>query len=172
MSEAAQVIEVNRPDGWDASVRGGRAGPAGGRPPLLGRMGRLLADVFPAAPEPPWSRMPAAVVAAAHVVALCVGSVVLLARYAGKPPWEILYAEDGWVFLRGALEHSWGSVLHPYAGYLQLVPRLIAEGVSWLPLRDAAAGFAVIAALVAAGCAVFVFTRAQGMSARWCCGRC
>jgi hypothetical protein len=106
--------------------------------------------------------MPAAVVAAAHVVALCVGSVVLLARYAGKPPWEILYAEDGWVFLRGALEHSWGSVLHPYAGYLQLVPRLIAEGVSWLPLRDAAAGFAVIAALVAAGCAVFVFHASAG----------
>ena len=52
--------------------------------------------------------------------------------------------------------------MQPYAGYLQLVPRLIADAVALLPLRAAAAGFAVAGALVAAACGVFVCQASAG----------
>jgi hypothetical protein len=61
------------------------------------------------------------------------------------------------------LQHPW-PLLVPYAGYIQLVPRLIAQFVSYLPLRDAAAAFAIIGALVTTGCALFIFHASAGHS--------
>jgi hypothetical protein len=87
---------------------------------------------------------------------------VLLERQAGHRPWNTIWAEDGGVFYPGALLHPVASLMQPYAGYLQLVPRLIAAAVALLPLGAAAAGFAVAGALVASACAVFACQASAG----------
>jgi len=86
----------------------------------------------------------------------------MLARQTGVPAWQTLIAEDRSVFFPQALVQSWGSLTRPYAGYLQLYPRLIAEIATRFPLRDAAAPFAVAGALTAACTAVFVFHASSG----------
>jgi len=102
-----------------------------------------------------------------QVAAVAAGTAVMLARFAGSPPWHIVYAEDLGIYLPQALGHPW-QLLQSYAGYLQLVPRLIAQIVSMLPIRDAAAGFAVAGALVASGCGLFAYHACAGqVSSRW-----
>lgn len=66
-------------------------------------------------------------------------------------------AEDGWVFFADAWNHSFpGSLLLPYAGYFHLVPRLIAELCSGLPIASQPHAYAAIAlALDAAILALF-----------------
>jgi hypothetical protein len=93
--------------------------------------------------------------------AVCVGALVLLARVRGVPAWQCAYAEDYGIFLVQALQHPW-HLLVPYHGYLQLVPRLIGQLVSLLPLPDAAAGFAAAGAVIAAGCALFTYHASAG----------
>ena len=94
--------------------------------------------------------------------AVPLGVLVMLARVAGPvPAWESIYAEDLSIFLVQALQHPW-HLLVPAAGYLQLVPRLIAQFVVYLPLRDAAAAFAISGALVTTGCALFIFHASAG----------
>ena len=71
---------------------------------------------------------------------------------------DMLYGEDGSVFLPAALRHGLFSPLTtPYQGYLHVVPRLIAFVVAQFPIGDAAVAFVVAAALVTALLAVFVF---------------
>jgi hypothetical protein len=95
--------------------------------------------------------------------AVPLGVLVMLVRVAGNPvpAWDTIYGEDLSVFLVQALQRPW-PVLVPYAGYVQLVPRLIAQFVVYLPLRDAAAGFAIGGALVTTGCALFIFHASAG----------
>ena len=81
----------------------------------------------------------------------------MLARQAGVPAWRTLWAEDRTVFLPQALSAPVRSIFTPFAGYLELYPRLIADVVAWFPLTDAAAGFAIAGALTASCMAVFVF---------------
>jgi len=143
--------------------------------PAFGRVGRLLAPLFP---EPPAAapadsgqeaqtspRTTAArrwLIAAAYLVCLFAGAALSLARYVGTPPWRTIYAEDMPVYLVDALADPWRSLFSPYAGYLQLGPRIIGQVVSLLPLPDAAAGFAVIGALVASGTGLFIFHVSTG----------
>jgi len=87
----------------------------------------------------------------------------MLARYVGHPPWRTIYAEDLPIYLVQALAHPWRSVFMPYSGYLQLVPRLIGQLVSLLPVKEAAAAFAVTGALIAVACALFVFHASSGL---------
>ena len=62
-----------------------------------------------------------------------------------------LWAEDGEIFLQGALNSAfWHDVFATYAGYLVLVPRLIAEAANLFPLRDIPAAFAIISGAVVA----------------------
>jgi hypothetical protein len=77
------------------------------------------------------------------------------------PAFSGVYAEDLSAFLVQALQHPW-HLLVPVGGYIELVPRLIAQFVSYLPLRDAAAAFAITGALVTAGCALFIFHASAG----------
>jgi hypothetical protein len=81
----------------------------------------------------------------------------MLARQAGVPAWRTLWAEDRTVFLPQALSAPVRSLFTPFAGYLELYPRLIADVVARFSLADAAAGFAIAGALTASGTAVFVF---------------
>ena len=124
--------------------------------------GALLPELFP---EPP-QRQPAspgqlAFRAFLSVIALAAGAVVLLLRIAGRSPVTTIWAEDRTVFLVQALagpRHLLGS----YAGYLELLPRLIAQLVALLPLPDAAAAFAISGAAIASAVALFVFHASAG----------
>jgi hypothetical protein len=128
----------------------------------------LLADLFPLSPE----RQAATAatrwaVRVLQVAAVAAGALLMLGRIGGKPVWDSVYAEDYTIFLPGALAHPW-HLLQGYTGYLQLVPRLIAQLVALLPIRDAGAGFAVISALVTAACGLFTYHASAGhLGSRW-----
>jgi len=130
-----------------------------------------LGTLFPAPPAPPapprtWPARLAA--ATSTIAAIAAAAGLLLLRQAGVPAWRTLWGEDSYVFLPQALAHPGASLLRPYAGYLQLVPRLIADGVALLPLSDAALALAVTGALIAAGCAVFAGHASAGhIRSRW-----
>jgi hypothetical protein len=133
------------------------------RAPLFGRLGRTLRLLFP--PGPPSHQRSGRRVALAglvNAIAIGAGACLLLVRQAGTPAWQTLWAEDGSVFLPRAVMHPWSSIFREYAGYLQLVPQVIADIVARLPLRFAAPGFAVAGSLVAASCAIFVFHASAG----------
>lgn len=69
---------------------------------------------------------------------LTLAVVVQLARIGWSGSLNALWAEDGSVFLQGALTQSfWHAVSTEYAGYLVLVPRLIGEAASAVPLDEA-----------------------------------
>jgi hypothetical protein len=75
---------------------------------------------------------------------------------------DMLYGEDGSVFLPGQLRHGLvASLATPYQGYLHTTPRFAAALVAALPLADAPVATAVLAAAITAALAVFVY-RAAG----------
>ncbi len=124
--------------------------------------GALLPELFP---EPPprqaASSWPVVLRAFSWVIALAAGTVVMLLRIAGRSPLTTIWAEDRTVFLAQALASPW-HVFVAYAGYLQLLPRLIAQLVTFLPLPDAAAAFAISGAAIASAVALFVFHASAG----------
>lgn len=126
------------------------------------RVRGTLAELFPEAPAPTRPRRRRWLVALISVLAVITGAALSLARYTGMAPWRSAYAEDYPVYLVEALAHPWRSLFTSYAGYEQLVPRLIGQFVSFLPIRDAAAAFAIIGALVIGGVAVFVYFVSEG----------
>jgi hypothetical protein len=77
--------------------------------------------------------------------------VVEISRIGWSASLDSLWAEDGPIFLQGAMTHSFfGAVSAEYAGYLVVVPRLIGEAASALPLQDAPETISILAAAVAA----------------------
>ncbi len=71
---------------------------------------------------------------------------------------DSLWAEDGPIFLQGAIEHGfWTDLWTTYAGYLVFVPRLIGEAAHLVPLRDAAAVVSLLSAAVVAVCGYVVW---------------
>ncbi len=123
-----------------------------------------LGALFPLAPERAEGsagRGQRALSVALQVAAVCLGAVVLLARVAHIPAWDCIYAEDYGVYLVQALQRPW-PVFVPYNGYLQLVPRLIAQAASLVPLTEAAVVFAASGALIAAACGLFAYHASAG----------
>jgi hypothetical protein len=91
----------------------------------------------------------------------------MLVRIGGRPAWDSVYAEDPALYLPSALAHPW-HLLQSYAGYLQLVPRLIAQIAALVPIRHAGAALAAGGALVASGCALFAYHASSGhVRSRW-----
>ena len=88
---------------------------------------------------------------------LSAATLVHLARQRGVPVWNSLWAEDGSVFVTGALRDFPGTLFAENGGYLHVVPRAIAGVVTLLPVDDAAAGMAVGSAVVIALIAAFVY---------------
>jgi hypothetical protein len=88
---------------------------------------------------------------------LSAGALLHLARQRGVPVWNSLWAEDGRVFLTGALQDFPGTFFEQNGGYLHVVPRTITGIVALLPVRDAAAGMAVGSAAAIALIAGFVY---------------
>jgi hypothetical protein len=111
---------------------------------------RLDESLFPAAPRrgTTLGRGEAAIV----LLALLALAVVLqLLRVGPSEALDSLWAEDGQIFLQGAISQSfWHTVFTPYAGYLVLAPRLVGEAGALAPLRDAAAAVAVASGIVVA----------------------
>jgi hypothetical protein len=89
---------------------------------------------------------------------LVAGTVAGLLRQPGAGALDTVWAEDGSVFLGGAEDGSFPAALvRPYAGYLHLGPRLLAELAALTPVSRAAAVLAVGAALVTAALALAVY---------------
>src|SRR5580692_7704534 len=109
---------------------------------LFDRVRAVLVELFPQARSLP-GRLPRSLIAFLYVLSVAAGTLLMLVRYVGTPPWESVYAEDFPVYLVPALAHPWHSMFDSYAGYWQLTLRIIGQGVSLLPIGDAAAGFAV-----------------------------
>lgn len=66
------------------------------------------------------------------------------------------YAEDGPVFYLGALLEGGASLLHSYAGYIHLVPRLVALLEATVPVAWAPTLANLTAFLIAAGLAAYI----------------
>ena len=98
---------------------------------------------------------------AIEILAVLVAAVAMLLRVAHIPAWDMVYAEDQGVFLVGALAHPW-DLLAPFGGYLELVPRILGQTASLVPLRDVARVYAVSGALIAAVCALFTYHASEG----------
>ena len=133
------------------------------RLPLARRAVGVLRELFPEPAEQVPRRVPRGLPVLLLAAMVPLGVLVMLVRVAGipVPAWDSIYAEDLGIFLVQVLQRPW-HLLAPYAGYLQLVPRLIAQVVFYLPLRDAAPAFAIIGALVTTGCALFIFHASAG----------
>jgi hypothetical protein len=94
---------------------------------------------------------------AGGVAALAAGTLLHLERQRGVPVWNSLWAEDGQVFLSGAVRNFRGTFFAQNGGYVHVVARLVAGIVAALPVKDAAVGMAVGAAVVVALVAGFVY---------------
>lgn len=147
----------------------GHASSGAPTPPAADRGVRaVLAELFPAAAGPArraglarWALI------AVQVAVIALGAVVMLARAGGRPAWDSVYAEDPGIYLPQALAQPW-HLLAAYAGYLQLVPRLIGQIAALVPIRQAAAVFAISGALVASACGLFIYHASAGhISSRW-----
>jgi hypothetical protein len=147
-----------------------QAGPRPHLPSAAGhRIRAVLADLFPEPPEPapPAGLARWALFVLVQVVVVALGVVVMLARVAGRPVWDTVYGEDWGIYLPWALAHPW-HLLQSYAGYLQLVPRLIGQIAALVPVRHASVAFAVGGALVASACGLFTYHASAGqVSSRW-----
>jgi hypothetical protein len=81
-----------------------------------------------------------------------------LARQEGNPLVDTMWAEDGTIFLTEALaDRSPDEIVTPYAGYLHVVPRSLARGVSLVPLSHAARADRLLAALTVSLLAGYVY---------------
>jgi hypothetical protein len=147
----------------------GQAGPGSDVPPAAGHGVRaVLADLFPAPAETaPRAGLARWAFLLAQVAAVAVGALVMLARVGGRPVWDTVYGEDWGIYLPQAIAHPW-QLLQSYAGYLQLVPRLIGQIAALLPIRHASVAFAAGGAVVASGCGLFAYHASAGQAgSRW-----
>jgi hypothetical protein len=146
--------------------------PADGRARRLRRVSAALVVLFPETPEPGTPRPEPgradavrsgrrAAYVAIQVAAVLIGTGVLLLRIPRIPAWDTVYAEDQGVYLFDALAHPWHLLL-PYGGYEELVPRLIGQLISYLPLADVSVPFALAGAVIAALCALFIYHAMDG----------
>lgn len=95
---------------------------------------------------------------------LALGVVLQLFRIGWSASLDSLWAEDGPIFLQAALLEGFGdAVASPYAGYLVVVPRLISETASLLPLQDAAAATSILSATVVGLSGLAVWHAARGL---------
>lgn len=80
---------------------------------------------------------------------LLLATILQLVRIGPGIALNSLWAEDGPIYLQGAIQHGiWTDLWTTYAGYLVFVPRLIGRAGHLVPLRDAAAVISILSALV------------------------
>jgi hypothetical protein len=93
----------------------------------------------------------------AGLVVLTGAAILHLARQRGVPPWNSLWAEDGSVFLSGALRDFPGTLFAENGGYIHVVPRIVAGIAAAVPVETAAAVMAAGASVVVALISGFVY---------------
>ena len=126
------------------------------RPTVRRPVAQLLGAAFPeSAPL-----RPSAVHITAYLTSFVGSLAFLLLIPSGRPHLERMWAEDGadWIS-DAALNPPLANLFEPLGGYFHVIPRLLAEvTVATLPTGAWAAGLAILAASVRAGCALAVFT--------------
>lgn len=111
---------------------------------------RLRETLFPETPSG-GTRLNRAEAGLVVVALLGLATILQLLRVGPSEALDSLWAEDGTIFLQGAIDKGfWDSVFAPYNDYLVLMPRLIGEASALVPLRDAAAATAICSGLVVA----------------------
>jgi len=129
--------------------------------PMAGRLRAWLGGLFPSGPAAPARARGARVLGAGvQVAAVGIASIAMLLRIPGRPAWRTIFGEDYFWFLAQAIQQPWHW--GQYHGYVQVVPRLIAQVVSYLPLPDASLAFALAGAVVAACGALVIFHASAG----------
>ena len=115
----------------------------------------LSPRLFPDGPDP-HSRLGRGEIAAVAASVLAIAMVLHIARLGLSTSLNSFWAEDAAVFFAGAQVGE--SIFAPYTNYLVLLPRLIGEVTTWVPLRYASDATSILAAAAAAlsGLAVFV----------------
>jgi hypothetical protein len=128
----------------------------------LQRLRRQVAgSLFPSAGEggPHFSFGEGALIVGLFLLIATVLSVLRL----GTDGYRTIWAEDATVFMESAFSHGfWHSIFEPYAGYLNVVPRLIGGFGTVIPLQDAAAVIALLSAFCAALSGLAVWYGAAG----------
>ncbi len=124
--------------------------------------GTVLGNLFPesaqTAPRTPAGRL---LWVAAQIVAVGLGTVLLLLRIPGLPSWDTIYGEDYWEFFAQAIQQPWHLFI-AYNGYEQFVPRVLALIATYLPLAQVSKFLAVSGAVIACGCGLFIFYASSG----------
>jgi len=143
-------------------VSGGAAQGVPERKPADQRVRGMLGALFPVpADAGPRSRVRRLVVAGLEVGAVVLGAGLLLLRIPGLPPWDSLYLDDYGTFFVRALENPW-QLFSPQHGYVQVLPHLIAQLATYVPLPDVPVVFAVSGAVIASACGLYVFQASAG----------
>lgn len=115
---------------------------------------RWLQAIFGAASDR--SASPGRVALGVSAVIVCAALGLLRQRGAGAL--DTIWAEDGTIFLGGAVDHGLlGSIFTSYAGYYHLLPRLLAQLTTLFPAGAAAYALALEAALCNALVALLVY---------------
>jgi hypothetical protein len=128
--------------------------------PMLPR--RIDQGLFPAgAEERPWG-LGRPEGAALLVGFLLIATILSLLRL-GTAGYGTVWAEDGPIYLQGALGQGFfHSLFQPYAGYLVFFPRLIAAVAALFPIGAVAAVVGIASALTAAVSGVAVWFGSRG----------
>lgn len=101
-------------------------------------------------PAPPLRQVPRWETAALTTALIALGVVLAVLRLGWSASLNSIWAEDGPIYLQEALGKGfWDAIFTTYAGYLVLVPRLIAEAATAVPLDQAAAAISIVSALFA-----------------------
>jgi hypothetical protein len=125
------------------------------------------------APEPGAHRASRRLHAPLLVGMIAVATALLWLRNPASVLAPTLWAEDGTLFFRDAIERGWGALLDPYAGQLVVASRAIAAAVAPLPAAWQPTLYAVAALLLAVlSCAIVLSPRwrdAVPLGARFAC---
>ena len=155
-SQEAPVAESSAPS-VETAQRSRRPGSIGQHVETLRA---LLAPLFPIAPAPKGGRRLALCL---YPLAFVVLTVVALLRQAGVDATNSIWAEDGALFYRDALSIPGPSnLVQTYNGYVQLLPRLLFEGIRYVPVADAAFVISVTGAAFVAALGLVVFRSSAG----------
>src|SRR5215475_7648175 len=101
--------------------------------PTAGGLRDSLGELFPSVPEAPARARRARVLGAVvQVAAVGIASIAMLLRVPGRPAWRTIFGDDYFWYLAQALQHPWHW--GQYGGYVQVLPHVIAQVVSYLPL--------------------------------------
>jgi hypothetical protein len=123
---------------------------------------RLDESLFP---EPPRAAAGSRVAVAAIWLGLVALAVLLqMLRIGWSASLHSLWAEDGPIYLSGALHNGFGgSLFDTYATYLVFMPRLIGEIGGLFPLQDAPAAISIVSGIVVALSGIVVWYATAGL---------